>query len=371
MTAPADERFMRRAIELAERARGLTSPNPMVGAVIVRDGTVVGEGFHTAAGAPHAEMEALATAGSRARGATLYVTLEPCAHQGRTPPCAPAVVAAGIVRVVFAVTDPNPVVDGRGRAVLEAAGVAVTSGVLEADAARQNRVFLTAMHAGRPHVTLKAAVTLDGKLADVHGASKWITGEPARREAHRLRGEADAIVVGVGTVLADDPALTVRLDRPWPREPYRVVLDASARTPPAARLITSGTPSRALVAVGPGAPAAHVQGLQAAGAEVLRLAASDGRVDVHALLAALHAREVRGVLVEGGAEVHGSFLEAGLVDRVAVFVAPRLLGGRTAPSLIGGRGSELKSAPRLEGLSVRTVGEDLLIEADVIRTEGA
>jgi diaminohydroxyphosphoribosylaminopyrimidine deaminase/5-amino-6-(5-phosphoribosylamino)uracil reductase len=370
VTTPVDERFMRRALELAERARGLTSPNPMVGAVVVHDGAVVGEGFHAAVGKPHAEIEALAAAGSRARGATLYVTLEPCAHRGRTPPCAPAVVAAGIVRVVFAVTDPNPLVDGRGRAVLEAAGVAVTGGVLEEDAARQNRVFLTAMRAGRPHVTLKAAVTLDGKLADVHGASKWITGEPARREAHRLRSEADAILVGVGTVLADDPALTVRLDRPWPREPYRVVLDASARTPPTARLVTSGTPSRALVAVGPGAPAVPVRALQAAGAEVLPLAAVDGRVDVRALLAALHSRDVRGVLVEGGAEVHASFLEAGLVDRVAVFVAPRLLGGRSAPSLIGGRGTELKSAPRLEALSVRSVGEDLLIEADVVRELG-
>jgi diaminohydroxyphosphoribosylaminopyrimidine deaminase/5-amino-6-(5-phosphoribosylamino)uracil reductase len=370
VTAALDERYMRRAIDLAERARGLTSPNPMVGAVIVRDGVVVGEGFHAAAGRPHAEIEALAAAGSRARGATLYVTLEPCAHQGRTPPCAPAVVAAGIRRVVFAVADPNPMVDGRGRRVLEAAEVSVTSGVLEAEAARQNRVFLTAMRAGRPHVTLKAAITVDGKLADRHGASRWITGEPARREAHRLRSESDAIVVGLGTVLADDPALTVRLDQPWPREPYRVVLDTQARTPPGARFITSGKPSRALIAVGRGAPAERVGALEATGAEVVPVPAEEGRIDVRALLATLHAREVRGVLVEGGGEVHAAFLEAALVDRVAVFVAPRLLGGRTAPSLIGGRGAELKSAPRLDALSVRAVGDDLLIEADVVRSAG-
>lgn len=370
MTTASDERFMRRALELAERARGLTSPNPMVGAVVVRDGTVVGEGFHVAAGRPHAEIEALGAAGPRARGATLYVTLEPCAHHGRTPPCVPSVVAAGIARVVFAVADPNPLVGGRGRAALEAAGVAVTSGVLSPEATCQNRVFLTAMRAGRPHVTLKAAMTLDGKLADLHGASKWITGEEARRQAQRLRSEADAIVVGIGTVLADDPALTVRLDRPWPREPYRVVLDTGARTPPAARLIASGTPSRALVAVGPAAGAERIRGLETAGAEVLRLTAADGRVDLPALLAVLHAREVRGVLVEGGGEVHAAFLAAALVDHVAIFVAPRLLGGRTAPSLIGGPGTELKSAPRLEALSVRTIGEDLLIEADIVRPNG-
>jgi diaminohydroxyphosphoribosylaminopyrimidine deaminase/5-amino-6-(5-phosphoribosylamino)uracil reductase len=367
----ADERFMRRALALAEQARGLTAPNPMVGAIVVRDGDIVGEGFHAAAGSPHAEIEALGAAGERARGATLYVTLEPCAHWGRTPPCAPAVVAAGLRRVVVAVGDPNPVVAGRGLALLRQAGIEVTVGVLAAEAERQNRIFLTSAREGRPHVTLKAAMTLDGKIADVHGQSRWITGEPARREAHRLRSEADAVVVGVTTVLRDDPELTVRLDPPWPREPFRVVLDTEARTPPTARLIGAGTPARALIMVGPEAGPAPVRALEASGATVVRLATGGGRLDPAAVLADLLGREVRGALLEGGGEVHGAFLDAGLVDRVAIFVAPRLLGGREAAPVVAGLGRALKDAVRLGRLSVRTIGDDLLIEADVVHASAA
>jgi diaminohydroxyphosphoribosylaminopyrimidine deaminase/5-amino-6-(5-phosphoribosylamino)uracil reductase len=366
----ADETYMRRALELAERARGLTSPNPLVGAVVVHADAIVGEGFHAAAGRPHAEIEALAVAGERARGATLYVTLEPCAHHGRTPPCAPAVIAAGIRRVVTAIGDPNPQVAGRGLEALRAAGVEVEIGVGATEAARQNRVFLAAMRQRRPHVTLKAAMSLDGKLADASGASRWITGEVARLQAHRLRSEADAVVVGIGTLLADDPALTVRLPTPWPREPFRVVLDRLARTPPTARLITSATPARALIAVGADAPAAQVRALERAGAGVLRLPARDNRLDPSALLDQLFTREVRAVLIEGGSEVHAAFLEAGLVDAVALFVAPRLLGGREALPVIGGRGLALKDAVRLGDLRVQHVGADLLIEADVLRSSG-
>jgi len=362
-----DETFMRRALALAERGRGLTSPNPMVGAVVVRHGEIVGEGFHARAGAPHAEIDALRAAGDRARGATLYVTLEPCNHHGRTPPCAPAVLAAGVARVVAAVADPNPFVAGAGADALRAAGVPVETGCLADEAAAQNRVFMTAMRERRPHVTLKAGMTADGKIADVHGGARWITGEPARAEAHRQRSESDAIVVGITTVLRDDPALTVRLPRPWPREPYRVVLDTSARTPPGARLIAGATPARAIIAVGDAAPADRVTALEAAGATVLRCPARDGRVAPDAVLAALFAREVRAVLLEGGGEVHGGFLDAGLVDRVTLFVAPLLLGGREAPPVVGGAGRELKSAVRLGPMSVRHVGADLLIEADVAR----
>jgi diaminohydroxyphosphoribosylaminopyrimidine deaminase / 5-amino-6-(5-phosphoribosylamino)uracil reductase len=357
---------MQRALDLAERARGLTSPNPMVGAVVVANGTVVGEGFHREAGAPHAEMEALAMAGPRARGATLYVTLEPCNHHGRTAPCAPAVAAAGVARVVSAVADPNPVAAG-GLAVLRAAGIDVVTGVLAEAAARQNRVFFTAVRQQRPHVTMKAAMTADGKIGDVHGESKWITGEAARAESHRMRSETDAIVVGVTTVLRDDPALTVRLPQPWPREPYRVVLDSDARTPPQARVLRSGSPARTLVAVSAEAPAARVHALEEHGVTVARCPGREGRVDVMALLADLFARDVRAVLVEGGGEAHAAFLDADVVDRVALFVAPLLLGGRTAPSVVDGRGRELKDAVRLGALAVRSVGDDLLIEADVPR----
>jgi diaminohydroxyphosphoribosylaminopyrimidine deaminase / 5-amino-6-(5-phosphoribosylamino)uracil reductase len=362
-----DAIFMRRALELAERGRGLTSPNPMVGAVVVRDGEIVGEGFHTRAGAPHAEVEALKTAGARSRGATLYVTLEPCNHQGRTPPCAPAVLASGVARVVAAIADPNPFVAGGGAAALRNSGVPVETGLLAEDAAAQNRVFMTAMRERRPHVTLKAGMTADGKIADVHGTARWITGEAARAEAHRQRSESDAIVVGVTTVLRDDPALTVRLPTPWPREPYRVVLDTRARTPASAQVIAGATPSRAIVAVGEGAPADRVAALEAAGATVLRCPTRDGRVALDAVLSALFAREVRAVLLEGGGEVHAAFLEAGVVDRVTLFVAPLLLGGREAPSVVGGAGRELKSAVRIGPMTARLVGSDLLIEADIAR----
>jgi len=362
------ERFMRRALELAERGRGLTSPNPMVGAVLVAPGgEIVGEGFHARVGGPHAEIEALRAAGPRARGTTLYVTLEPCSHHGRTPPCSRAVIDAGVAKVVAATGDPNPLVAGRGLAELRAAGIAVVTGVGAADAERQNRAFLTAMREHRPHVTLKAGMTLDGKIADLHGASRWITGERARQHAHRLRSESDAIVVGIGTVLRDDPELTVRLGEPWPREPWRVVLDTAARTPSGARLILAGQPSRALIAVGAEAPEPRVRALADSGATIVACRVRDGRVDLGALLAELFAREVRAVLVEGGGEIHGAFLDAGLVDRVAMFAAPLLIGGRGATPVVGGAGRELKSAVRLGGFAVTTLGDDLLIEADVIR----
>lgn len=371
MTAERDALFMRRALELAERGRGLTSPNPMVGAVVVRGETIVGEAFHERAGGPHAEVTALAGAGARSLGATLYVTLEPCVHHGRTPPCAPVVIAAGIRRVVAASVDPNPLVGGRGLTMLRAAGVEVTEAVLSDEALRQNRAFMTSMRLGRPHVTLKAAMTLDGRITDAHGESKWITGAAARCAAHRLRSESDAVVVGVETVLRDDPALNVRLERPWPREPYRVVLDTTGRTPVNARLITAGTPARALVIVGDAANSDRVRDLASAGATIVAVPRRDGRVDLLAALGILATREVRAVMVEGGGAVHGAFLDAGLVDRVALFFAPRLLGGRDAKAAIGGRGSSLKGAPRLVGVETTWVGEDLLLEADVQRVDVA
>jgi diaminohydroxyphosphoribosylaminopyrimidine deaminase/5-amino-6-(5-phosphoribosylamino)uracil reductase len=340
----------------------------MVGAIVVTPaGEVVGEGFHARVGAPHAEVEALREAGPRARGGTLYVTLEPCAHQGRTPPCAPAIAASGVARVVAAVSDPNPLVSGQGFAELRRAGVEIVTGVAAADAERQNRVFLTAMRERRPHITLKAAMTLDGKIADLHGASRWITGEAARRHAHQLRSEADAIVVGVGTVLRDDPELTVRLGRPWPREPLRVVLDTQARTPREARFVRAGTPSCALIVVGANVPEERTRELAGSGATIVRCQTRAGRVELGALLSELFTREVRAVLVEGGGEVHAAFLDAGLVDRVAMYVAPLLVGGRDATPVVGGVGRELKSAVRLGAFAVTGLGDDLLIEAEVLR----
>jgi len=339
----------------------------MVGAVVVHDGQGVGEGFHARAGGPHAEVEALREAGDRARGATLYVTLEPCNHAGRTPPCVDAIREAGIRRVVAAVRDPNPRVPGGGAEALDRAGVEVQLGCLEAEARACNRVFLTAMEHQRPHVLLKSAMSLDGKIAAFDRSARWITGEAARRRAHELRANSDAVMVGIGTVLADDPALTVRLEPAWPREPLRVVVDSRARLPLRARLIDAGSPSRVVAAVIDEAPIERVTALEARGVTVLSCKSRDGRVDLADLSARLFARDVTGVLLEGGSELNGAFIEAGLVDRVAVFVAPLLLGGAVAPTVAGGRGLPLPRAVRLGALQVSPVGDDWLIEGDVAR----
>jgi diaminohydroxyphosphoribosylaminopyrimidine deaminase/5-amino-6-(5-phosphoribosylamino)uracil reductase len=358
---------MGRALRLAAAGIGRTSPNPMVGAVLVKAERVVGEGAHLRAGGPHAEAVALEAAGAAARGATCYVTLEPCAHVGRTPPCADALVRAGVARVVAACGDPYPEVAGRGLARLRAAGVAVTTGVGEAEARALNRAFLCAVTEGRPHVTLKAAMTLDGKIAAATGESRWITGEAARLEAHRLRFAADAVLVGIGTVLADDPRLTVRHAGLPPKEPLRVVADSRLRTPPEAQVLRAGDPRRVVLACVAPAPPGPAAALRALGARVLELPADAGRVDLRALLVTLRALDVIAVLAEGGGELGGALAEASLVDRVAFFMAPRLLGGRDAPGPVGGRGRALKDSLALTEVATRRLGDDLLIEADVLR----
>jgi len=368
--AVADRAFMEQALDLALRGRGLTSPNPAVGAVVVADGAVVGQGYHRRAGEAHAEVLALAEAGARARGATLYVTLEPCNHQGRTPPCVDAVLAAGIRRVVIGAADPNPQVRGGGASALRGAGLDVAEGCLEAHARAANRPFFTAMERRRPHVTLKWAMTLDGKIAAFDRSARWITGPAAREEAHRLRSQSDAVVVGIGTALADDPALDVRLPVPWPREPLRVVVDSRARLPVTARVIGAGSAARALVAVADAAPADRVAALVSRGATVLACKSAHGRVDVTDLVARLFAMDAMAVLVEGGGELHASFVEARLVDRVAVFVAPTVIGGAAAPTPVGGQGVGLPAALRLESASMRGVGDDWLIEGDVRFPDG-
>jgi diaminohydroxyphosphoribosylaminopyrimidine deaminase / 5-amino-6-(5-phosphoribosylamino)uracil reductase len=362
---PTDLRWMGRALELAERGRGLTSPNPAVGAVVVGGGQALGEGFHARAGAAHAEAEALAAAGARARGADLYVTLEPCNHTGRTAPCVEAITRAGIRRVVAAVADPNPRVTGGGARALAVAGLDVTLGCREREAIALNRTFFSFARLGRPHVTLKWAATLDGKTADHAQRSRWITGARARTEAHRLRSVSDAVVVGIGTALADDPALDVRLAAPWPREPLRVVVDSRGRLPLDARVLTAGNPSRAVVAVTDLADAARVSALEARGATVLRCKEEDGRVGPADLLARLGGLDVTGVLLEGGGELAGSFLRARLVDRVVAFVAPGLVGGRNAPGPLEGPGFLLPEALRVARLEARPVGDDWMLEGDV------
>lgn len=351
---------MRRALRLAERARGRTSPNPLVGAVLVKGGRVVGEGFHPRAGEPHAEIFALKAAGAEARGATLYLTLEPCTHFGRTPPCAPAVIAAGVARAVIAMEDPNPRVNGGGVAQLRAAGIPVTVGLLGDAARRQNEVYLKWITRGLPFVTFKTAITLDGKIATRTGDSRWVTGEQARARVHRLRAEHDAILVGIGTVRADDPLLTARLPRA--RNPLRVVVDARAELPLDSRIGRTLAEVPTLVATTTEAPAARCHALRSAAAQVAELPAREGRVDLAALMAELARRQVTSVLLEGGAEIAASMLAAGLVDKVVVFVAPKIVGGRAAPGPVGGEGvARMADALPLHDIRCRRVGEDLLI----------
>ena len=358
-----DEAWMARAVALAEGGRGTASPNPMVGAVLVRDGRVVGEGFHRAPGQPHAEALALAAAGAAAAGATCYVTLEPCAHHGRTPPCADALVAAGVARVVAAVSDPDPRVDGAGLARLRAAGVAVSVGAGAEAAATQNAAYLTHRRLGRPRVTLKAAASLDGKVAAPDGTSKWITGPAARADAHRLRAEADAVMVGAGTALADDPRLTVRLPGWTGRQPLRVLVDAAGRVGAGGHLFDGDA---TLVATTPAAPAAAVEAWKAAGAEVLECdPAPDGSgVDLHHLTRALGERGVLELMVEGGPRLQASLWAAGLADRLVWYLAPLAIGGQAAPGLLGGSGAAtLAGARRLRLASADRLGDDLRVIA--------
>jgi diaminohydroxyphosphoribosylaminopyrimidine deaminase/5-amino-6-(5-phosphoribosylamino)uracil reductase len=363
--AGTDEAWMGRAVALAEGGRGATSPNPMVGAVLVRDGRVVGEGFHQAAGTAHAEAAALAAAGDLATGATCYVTLEPCAHHGRTPPCADALVAAGVARVVAAMADPDPRVDGAGLARLRAAGVEVVTGPGAEAAATQNAAYLTHRRLGRPRVTLKAAASMDGKVAAPDGTSQWITGPDARADGHRLRAEADAVLVGAGTALADDPRLTVRLPGHAGRQPLRVLADATGRVGPGGHLFDGEAPT--LVATTPAAPAAAVDAWKAAGAEVLICTqATDGRgVDLEDLLRALAARGVLELLVEGGPRLQASLWAARLADRLVWYLAPLAIGGAGAPGLLGGAGAAttLADARRLRLASVDRLGDDLRVVA--------
>lgn len=361
---PEDLRFMRRALRLARRGLGRSSPNPAVGAVVVKEGRVVGKGFHAKAGTPHAEVHALAEAGELARGATIYVTLEPCHHQGRTPPCTRAILQAGIRRVVYGASDPNPRVAGGGGEFLRRQGLTVLAGVLAERCRLEHRFFFTHVTTGRPHVILKTAATLDGKTASHSGHSRWVTGEKSRRLVHRLRNELDAICVGIGTALADDPRLTCRL--PGGRDPLRVVVDTTLRLPPTAKVLDAASPAPCLVASGPRPPADRRRALEAAGAQVLPLPRHRGKVDLAALLDELGRMRITSLLLEGGAGLAWGFVSRGLVDEVMYFFAPKLIGGLEAPPMLGGRGfARMDQALRLKRPVVRRLGDDVLLWAEV------
>ncbi len=341
-TRRADEsRFMRRALQLAARGRGYVEPNPLVGCVVVRRGRVIGEGYHERFGGPHAEVEALRECGGRARGATVYVTLEPCCFHGKTPPCTDALMAAGVGRVVAAMRDPNPRVAGRGLRLLRRAGIATEVGLLAAEAAALNAPFAKLMKERRPWVILKWAQSLDGKIATHTRDSKWITDETMRAHAHRTRGRVDGVIVGSGTVLADDPLLTCRVGRPR-RVATRIVLDTKLRTPAACRLVRTAGEIPTWVFCGLRAPWLRSRTLESAGCVVRRvpLAAGGSGLDLPAVLDVLAQAEMTNVLVEGGGALLGSFFDQQLADEAQVYVAPRLIGGREAPGALQGRGIE-------------------------------
>jgi diaminohydroxyphosphoribosylaminopyrimidine deaminase/5-amino-6-(5-phosphoribosylamino)uracil reductase len=360
-----DTALMELALSEAALADFATSPNPMVGAVVARQGTLIAAGHHVRAGEPHAEVNALRAAGEAAGGADLFVTLEPCTEHGRTPPCVEAVIAAHPARVVVAMLDPNPAVSGRGVAALAAAGIAVEVGLGGAAAEHLNRFYLTHMRTGLPYVTAKFAASLDGRIATRTGESRWISAAPARELSHRLRQRHDAVLVGAGTVAADDPRLTVRLAGAT-RQPLRVVVDSRLRTPPTASLLSGGGP--VVIATTAAAAPARAALLDSAGAEVLVLPDVAGRVDLRALLRALGERGLISVLVEGGAELLGALLDLRAIDAVVAVLAPTLIGGAAARAAIGGLGAAtLADATALAGLQVERLGADLIVTGYCVR----
>ena len=369
---PQDHGHMRRALELAIKGFGRTKPNPMVGAVIVKDGAVVGEGWHTAYGAPHAEQEALAMAGEHARGADLYVTLEPCNHTGHTPPCAEAILQAGVKRVVMAGLDPNPRVTGGGAARLESSGVTVMSGLLAEEAEILNEPFLTAMRRQRPYVVLKAAVSVDGFLATTDNDSGQrcggMSGPESHARVHQLRAALDAVLVGGSTVLHDDPLLTAR-GLPGVRQPRKVILDHDLMTPPGARLFDDNDQPPLFLA-GPTASPAHIQRLEAAGAQVEILPAAPGQhfMDPATILSRLWDLGITSVLVEGGGQVHGSFMAAGLFDRMELFITPHVF-GRGVPLFDGPAWRSLAQTPDLRFESACMLGQDVHLVARSAETK--
>ena len=356
----SDEKWMRRALELAAKGRGRTSPNPMVGAVVVKNNRKLSEGWHRKAGSAHAEVIALQKA-KNAKDATLYVTLEPCSTHGRTPPCTAAILNSGIRRVVVGAIDPNPKHAGRAIRVLRHAGLRVRTGVLASKASALNRVFNHWITTRTPWVIAKAAMTLDGKIATKTGDSKWITSPAARRAAHRLRSETDAILVGVNTVIHDDPRLTIR-NAPRRRPLLRIVLDPRGRTPVRSRILRAGATCPTLIVTGTGIQASKSRRLARHGATVWKLPLQSGRFVLRGLLKKLGSAEITSLLVEGGSETLGAFFDQRRVNQTAFFYAPKLVGGVRSVKAVGGSGiRRMKNAIRFRDLEVRRIGEDLLV----------
>jgi len=361
---PSEEKYMERALELARKGEGRTNPNPAVGAVVVRNNQIVGEGYHPRAGMPHAEIYALRQAGSLARGADLYVTLEPCSHPGKTMACTDAILRAGISRVIVGCRDPNPKVDGRGLAVLGKSGVATFCGLREKECRRLIAPFAKHVRTGLPYVMLKAAMTLDGKIATVTGDSRWISNDQSRLWVHGLRDRVDAIMVGAGTVLRDDPRLTTRLPDGG-RDPIRIVVDQCLDTPVGAQLLHLTSDSQTIIAASTNASTAKAERLRDLGAEILQLPEGNEGVDLRELMEILGRRNVQSILLEGGSRLNGAMWRAGLIDRIMICVAAKIVGGEGLSPLSGKGVPWMAEAVCLKDVRVNRFGDDVLIEGEV------
>lgn len=358
-----DIKYMQRALELAKLGTGYTNPNPLVGAVIVKDDRIIGEGWHKAYGAHHAEVNAFLNAAEDVEGATMYVTLEPCSHYGKTPPCAKAIVEKKIKKVVIGLKDPNPLVAGKGIEILQKAGIEVVTGVLEEEGRKLNEIFLKYITTKLPFCIMKTAMTLDGKIASFTGDSRWVTGEASRQYVHELRHRVAGIMVGIGTVLADDPSLTTRLEQGRGSDPIRIVADSSARIPLEAKVLNLESDKKTIIAVTEKAEKNKLKALEGKGAEVIVIPSKNGKVNLSLLMRELGERKIDSILLEGGSELNYTALEEGIVDKVNAFIAPKILGGNSAKTPVGGLGKEyMRDAIKLRSIDVQRFGDDIMVE---------
>lgn len=365
-----DSYYMKKAMELARLGEGRTSPNPLVGAVIVKEGRIIGEGYHGYYGGNHAEVEAINSAKESVKGATIYVNLEPCSHYGKTPPCATRLVKEGISRVVVAMLDPNPKVAGKGIEILRESGIDVEVGLLKKEASELNEIFIKYITEKIPFVYLKYAMTLDGKIASITGDARWISNEMSRQEVHKLRNRVSGIMVGLGTIVADDPSLTSRILEGAGKDPIRIIVDSNCNIPVKSKVLNLESETRTIVAVTRKADHHKIEAVEATGAEVLVIEDKDGRVDLTSLLKVLGNRGIDSILIEGGGELIYSALEDELVDKVQVYIAPKIIGGAKAPTPVAGKGiSLMREAIELKNINRKVYDEDIMIEG-YIRKRG-
>lgn len=360
--------YMKRALELARRGIGCTSPNPLVGAVIVKEGRIIGEGYHEAYGSHHAEVNAFLNATEDVRDGTMYVTLEPCSHYGKTQPCANMIVKKGIKKVVIGLKDPNPLVAGKGIKVLQDAGIEVVTGILGEEGKKLNEIFLKYITAKVPFVIMKTAMTLDGKIATRTNESKWITGEASRKYVHELRHRLTGIMVGIGTVLADDPSLTTRLEGKIGKDAIRIIVDSCGRIPLDSRVLNIRSDAETIIAVTDRAKKDKIRSLEEKGARVIILPSKEGRVDLNFLMKELGERKIDSILLEGGSQLNYAALEEGIVDKVNIFIAPKIIGGDTAKTPVGGHGkAHMNESINLKCKDVNNFGKDIMIEGYIIK----